>query len=106
MFGIHITKRMPSTPAPTSLDNFFIFGHREIGFRRINKQKFLFFSPLILHPNLGWYHGERIRDGAQGWFPGNHTEEVASPHVRARNLKQRYRLLTFTAAYYESQKKK
>ncbi|KAG4069581.1 hypothetical protein HA402_002644 [Bradysia odoriphaga] len=54
----------------------------------------------------GWYHGERIRDGAQGWFPGNHTEEVASPHVRARNLKQRYRLLTFTAAYYESQKKK
>ncbi len=56
--------------------------------------------------NLGWYHGERIRDGAEGWFPGNHTEEVASPHVRARNLKQRYRLLTFTAAYYESQKKK
>lgn len=47
-----------------------------------------------------------MRDGAQGWFPGNHTEEVASPHVRARNLKQRYRLLTFTAAYYESQKKK
>lgn len=56
--------------------------------------------------NLGWYHGERIRDGAQGWFPGNYTEEVASTHVRARNLKQRYRLLTFTAAYWESQKKK
>lgn len=55
---------------------------------------------------IGWYHGERIRDGQSGWFPGNHTEEVASPHVRARNLKQRYRLLTFTAAYYESQKKK
>ncbi|XP_055686129.1 uncharacterized protein LOC129791767 isoform X2 [Lutzomyia longipalpis] len=54
----------------------------------------------------GWYHGERIRDGSQGWFPGNYTEEVASPHVRARNLKQRYRLLTFTATYLEAQKKK
>lgn len=47
-----------------------------------------------------------MRDGASGWFPGNYTEEVASSHVRARNLKQRYRLLTFTAAYWESQKKK
>lgn len=55
---------------------------------------------------IGWYQGERIRDGAQGWFPGNYTEEVESAHVRARNLKQRYRLLTFTAAYWESQKKK
>ncbi|XP_059614105.1 uncharacterized protein LOC132260165 [Phlebotomus argentipes] len=54
----------------------------------------------------GWYHGERIRDGTPGWFPGNYTEEVASPHVRARNLKQRYRLLTFTATYLEAQKKK
>uniref|UniRef100_A0A1L8DM52 Putative guanine nucleotide exchange factor tim n=1 Tax=Nyssomyia neivai TaxID=330878 RepID=A0A1L8DM52_9DIPT len=54
----------------------------------------------------GWYHGERIRDGSHGWFPGNYTEEVASPHVRARNLKQRYRLLTFTATYLEAQKKK
>jgi neuronal guanine nucleotide exchange factor len=54
----------------------------------------------------GWYHGERLRDGVEGWFPGNYTEEVASPHVRARNLKQRYRLLTFTANYLESQKQK
>jgi len=41
----------------------------------------------------GWYYGERIRDGAEGWFPANHTKEIASAHVRARNLKQRYRLL-------------
>ncbi|XP_063701168.1 uncharacterized protein LOC134831378 [Culicoides brevitarsis] len=54
----------------------------------------------------GWYHGERITDGAQGWFPGNFTEEVNSAHVRARNLKERYRVLTFTANYIESQKKK
>lgn len=70
------------------------------------KKNYSEISNKIFNNFLGWYHGERIRDGAQGWFPGNYTEEVASPHVRARNLKQRYRLLTFTAAYYESQKKK
>ncbi|XP_037823877.1 rho guanine nucleotide exchange factor 16 isoform X2 [Lucilia sericata] len=53
----------------------------------------------------GWYKGERIRDGAVGWFPGSYTEEVNSVHVRARNLKQRHRLLTFTATYLESQKR-
>ncbi|EDW94768.1 rho guanine nucleotide exchange factor 5 isoform X2 [Drosophila yakuba] len=54
----------------------------------------------------GWYQGERIRDGAVGWFPGSYTEELNSAHVRARNLKQRHRLLTFTATYLESQKSK
>ncbi|XP_016985215.2 uncharacterized protein LOC108048822 isoform X1 [Drosophila rhopaloa] len=54
----------------------------------------------------GWYQGERIRDGAVGWFPGSYTEELNSAHVRARNLKQRHRLLTFTATYLESQKAK
>lgn len=53
---------------------------------------------------LGWYFGERIRDGAQGWFPGNYVEEVNSMHVRARNLKQRHRLLLYTANFLESQK--
>ncbi|XP_073836910.1 ephexin isoform X2 [Musca autumnalis] len=53
----------------------------------------------------GWYQGERIRDGAVGWFPGDYTEEVNSAHVRARNLKLRHRLLTFTATYLESQKR-
>ncbi|KAH8384472.1 hypothetical protein KR200_009387 [Drosophila serrata] len=54
----------------------------------------------------GWYQGERIRDGAVGWFPGSYTEELNSAHVRARNLKQRHRLLTFTATYLEAQKGK
>ncbi|XP_067644169.1 rho guanine nucleotide exchange factor 19 isoform X2 [Eurosta solidaginis] len=54
----------------------------------------------------GWYQGERLRDGVVGWFPGSYTEEVNSAHVRARNLKQRQRLLTFTASYLESQKRK
>ncbi|KAL0128329.1 hypothetical protein PUN28_003543 [Cardiocondyla obscurior] len=44
----------------------------------------------------GWYHGEKLLDGEQGWFPANHTKEVASEHVRARNLKQRHRLLALS----------
>ncbi|XP_028172175.1 ephexin-1 isoform X2 [Ostrinia furnacalis] len=47
----------------------------------------------------GWYYGERTRDGEAGWFPGAYTAEIASPHVRARNLRQRYRLLALSATY-------
>ncbi|CAH0556152.1 unnamed protein product [Brassicogethes aeneus] len=50
----------------------------------------------------GWYHGERIRDGQTGWFPANYTVEIANPHVRARNLKQRYRLLAFSENYLKA----
>uniref|UniRef100_A0A1Y1JXM7 DH domain-containing protein n=1 Tax=Photinus pyralis TaxID=7054 RepID=A0A1Y1JXM7_PHOPY len=50
----------------------------------------------------GWYHGERIRDGETGWFPANYTAEIANPHVRARNLKQRYRLLALSENYLKS----
>ncbi|XP_031369101.1 uncharacterized protein LOC102671140 isoform X2 [Apis dorsata] len=42
----------------------------------------------------GWYHGEKLLNGEQGWFPGNYTKEVASEHVRAKNLRQRHRFLT------------
>lgn len=41
----------------------------------------------------GWYHGEKLLNGEQGWFPGNYTKEIASEHVRAKNLKQRHRFL-------------
>lgn len=58
----------------------------------------------IIFNYSGWYFGERIRDGTQGWFPGNFTIEVHSAHVRARNLKQRHRLLLYTATYLEAQK--
>ena len=54
---------------------------------------------------VGWYQGERIRDGERGWFPGNYTSEVASAHVRARNLKQRYRLLALSGNFLEAQRK-
>ncbi|KAK9881638.1 hypothetical protein WA026_017160 [Henosepilachna vigintioctopunctata] len=50
----------------------------------------------------GWFQGERIRDGQTGWFPANYVVEIANPHVRARNLKQRYRLLTFSENYLKN----
>ncbi|XP_039746968.1 uncharacterized protein LOC120624469 isoform X2 [Pararge aegeria] len=53
----------------------------------------------------GWYYGERTRDGEAGWFPGAYTAEIASPHVRARNLRQRYRLLALSATYLGQRRK-
>ncbi|XP_012241266.1 uncharacterized protein LOC100749682 isoform X1 [Bombus impatiens] len=44
----------------------------------------------------GWYQGGKLLNGEQGWFPGNYTKEVASEHVRAKNLKQRHRFLTLS----------
>ena len=38
---------------------------------------------------VGWYEGERVRDCERGSSPS----EVESEQVRARNLKQRCRLL-------------
>ena len=48
----------------------------------------------ILLFNVGWAEGMRLRDDEKGWFPINHTDEIDSKHIRARNLMQRYRLLT------------
>ncbi|XP_044579012.1 uncharacterized protein LOC123261466 isoform X2 [Cotesia glomerata] len=44
----------------------------------------------------GWNLGEKLVGGEQGWFPGNYTKEVASEHVRAKNLRQRHRLLALS----------
>lgn len=46
----------------------------------------------------GWHLGEKLLGGEQGWFPGNYAKEVASEHVRARNLRQRHRLLALSAS--------
>jgi hypothetical protein len=46
------------------------------------------FTPSV----VGWYEGERIRDGERGWFPADHTVEIQNEHVRARNLREQYRL--------------
>jgi neuronal guanine nucleotide exchange factor len=42
----------------------------------------------------GWYEGERLRDLQMGWFPSNFTVEIENAHTRARNLKERHRLLS------------
>uniref|UniRef100_A0A1X7U728 Uncharacterized protein n=1 Tax=Amphimedon queenslandica TaxID=400682 RepID=A0A1X7U728_AMPQE len=42
----------------------------------------------------GWYEGERMRDLQWGWFPSNFTTEIENAHTRARNLKERHRLLS------------
>ncbi|KAK3758909.1 hypothetical protein RRG08_033169 [Elysia crispata] len=47
----------------------------------------------------GWCEGERIRDGEKGWFPASHTEEINNSHVRARNLRMRYRLMMASQEY-------
>lgn len=54
----------------------------------------------------GWYEGERIRDREKGWFPANYTVEVASAHIRAKNLKQRYRLLVLSGSYLQESRSK
>jgi len=50
---------------------------------------------------VGWYQGKRMHDGERGWFPANYTLQVASAHVRARNLKQRYRFLALSGNFLE-----
>lgn len=42
----------------------------------------------------GMYEGERLRDGERGWFPKDHTVEIVNSHVRTRNLRMKYRLLS------------
>ena len=61
---------------------------------------------LFLYFFVGWYEGMRLRDGEQGWFPANHTEEIHSEHARARNLMQRFRLINATKQYMNTMMKK
>ncbi|KAJ8675473.1 hypothetical protein QAD02_011259 [Eretmocerus hayati] len=55
--------------------------------------------------NDGWLFGEKLLDGEQGWFPGNFTKEVASEHVRARNLRQRHRFLALSGSVLQKKAK-
>uniref|UniRef100_A0A903Z0E2 Guanine nucleotide exchange factor tim n=1 Tax=Anopheles minimus TaxID=112268 RepID=A0A903Z0E2_9DIPT len=50
----------------------------------------------------GWYEGERIRDGAVGWFPSNYTKEIPSAHIRAKHIKQRHLFLSYTSKYIDT----
>jgi neuronal guanine nucleotide exchange factor len=57
----------------------------------------------VLRKQNDWYEGERLSDGARGWFPSDSTEEVVNKHVRARNLKQRHRLMALLQSYIQQQ---
>ncbi|KAK3602432.1 hypothetical protein CHS0354_022219 [Potamilus streckersoni] len=46
----------------------------------------------------GMYEGERIRDGERGWFPSDHAAEIVNSHVRARNLRLRYRMMAVSGS--------
>jgi len=45
----------------------------------------------------GWYEGEKVSDGQSGWLPASYTHELQNEHVRARNLKNRYKLIQAAA---------
>jgi len=52
----------------------------------------MYFSLCIVC--TGWFEGERMRDLQWGWFPSNFTVEIDNEHTRARNLRERYRLIS------------
>ncbi|PAV67618.1 hypothetical protein WR25_02347 isoform A [Diploscapter pachys] len=41
----------------------------------------------------GWFYGEKQRDGTGGWFPSSYVQQVLNDHVRARNYRQRLRII-------------
>lgn len=51
------------------------------------------------------FEGERIRDGERGWFPSAHTVEIDNDHVRARNTRMKYKLMSATEDYGRSQRR-
>lgn len=50
----------------------------------------------------GMFEGERMRDGERGWFPSDHTVEIENDHVRARNTRMKYKLMSATEDYGRS----
>uniref|UniRef100_A0A915Q3B3 Uncharacterized protein n=1 Tax=Setaria digitata TaxID=48799 RepID=A0A915Q3B3_9BILA len=47
----------------------------------------------------GWFYGERIRDGYSGWFPSSYVQQVLNDHVRAKNYRQRLRVIQAAADF-------
>jgi Variant SH3 domain len=41
----------------------------------------------------GWFYGERVKDGKGGWFPSSYVEQVVNDHVRAKNYRERLRVI-------------
>uniref|UniRef100_A0A0R3RHH5 DH domain-containing protein n=1 Tax=Elaeophora elaphi TaxID=1147741 RepID=A0A0R3RHH5_9BILA len=45
----------------------------------------------------GWFYGERVRDWYSGWFPSSYVQQVLNDHVRAKNYRQRLRVIQAAA---------
>ncbi|CAJ0960202.1 unnamed protein product, partial [Mesorhabditis belari] len=45
----------------------------------------------------GWFYGERVRDGVGGWFPSSYVQQLINDHTRAKNYRQRLRLIQAAA---------
>ncbi|CAJ0564593.1 unnamed protein product, partial [Mesorhabditis spiculigera] len=41
----------------------------------------------------GWFYGERSRDGTGGWFPSSYVQQLVNDHTRAKNYRQRLRMM-------------
>uniref|UniRef100_A0A914XIE6 Uncharacterized protein n=1 Tax=Plectus sambesii TaxID=2011161 RepID=A0A914XIE6_9BILA len=48
----------------------------------------------------GWYFGERCRDGKAGWFPSSYVQEILNDHVRAKNYRQRLRMIQWSKNHH------
>lgn len=46
----------------------------------------------LLTPFLGWYEGERLRDGERGWFLAECGEPITCPATIERNVQRMDRL--------------
>uniref|UniRef100_A0A8R1TK75 Uncharacterized protein n=1 Tax=Onchocerca volvulus TaxID=6282 RepID=A0A8R1TK75_ONCVO len=47
----------------------------------------------------GWFYGERVRDWYGGWFPSSYVQQVLNDHVRAKNYRQRLRVIQAAADF-------
>ncbi|KAK6104181.1 RhoGEF domain family protein [Brugia pahangi] len=52
----------------------------------------------------GWFYGERVRDCYSGWFPSSYVQQVLNDHVRAKNYRQRLRVIQAAADFRFHQK--
>lgn len=52
--------------------------------------------------NEGMYQGIRLSDGQRGWFPAENVIEITNEHVRRRNLRERYRVMSAASNFTNS----
>ncbi|KAM3719213.1 Ephexin-1 [Dirofilaria immitis] len=52
----------------------------------------------------GWFYGERVRDWYSGWFPSSYVQQVLNDHVRAKNYRQRLRVIQAAADFHLRQR--